>query len=89
MSKVTPGYFTRQSRIAQSSVEDLALDQRREIQNFRRSHHFFREHAAGGAAATTIERDRIFKRPFLWPELYRSPGRVVNSCSALMKNPLL
>ena len=20
--------------------------------------------------------DRIFKRPFLWPELYRSPGRV-------------
>ena len=26
--------------------------------------------------------DRIFKRPFLWPELYRSPGRVVNSFSA-------
>jgi len=23
--------------------------------------------------------DRIFKRPFLWPELYRSPCRVVNS----------
>jgi hypothetical protein len=21
---------------------------------------------------------RTFKRPFLWPELYRSPGRVVN-----------
>jgi len=29
--------------------------------------------------------DRIFKRPFLWPELYRSPGRVVNSCSAWWK----
>ena len=26
-----------------------------------------------------LSRDRIFKRPFLWPELYRSPGRVVNS----------
>jgi len=25
---------------------------------------------------------RIFKRPFLWPELYRSPGTVVNSVSA-------
>src|SRR5262249_49516022 len=23
-----------------------------------------------------ISMDRIFKRPFLWPELYRSPGRV-------------
>jgi|RhiMetdeSRZDD1v2_1073273.scaffolds.fasta_scaffold150243_4 hypothetical protein len=23
--------------------------------------------------------DKIFKRPFLWPELYRGPGRVVNS----------
>src|SRR5215813_8716963 len=33
--------------------------------------------------------DRIFKRPFLWPELYRSPGRVVNSRLCLMKNPLL
>src|SRR5262245_6472392 len=28
--------------------------------------------------------DRIFKRPFLWPELYRSPGRVVNSCPVLL-----
>src|SRR5262245_36951678 len=26
--------------------------------------------------------DRIFKRPFLWPELYRSPRRGVNSFSA-------
>ena len=25
----------------------------------------------------TTETNRIFKRPFLWPELYRSPGRVV------------
>src|SRR5215475_10111983 len=33
--------------------------------------------------------DRIFKRPFLWPELYRSLGRVVNSRLCLMKNPLL
>jgi hypothetical protein len=24
----------------------------------------------------------FFERPFLWPELYRSPGRVVNSFSA-------
>src|SRR5262245_53140608 len=23
-----------------------------------------------------ISMDRIFKRPFLWPELYRSPGKV-------------
>src|SRR4029453_5084228 len=29
--------------------------------------------------------DGIFKRPFLWPELYRSPSRVVNSFSAWMK----
>jgi hypothetical protein len=33
--------------------------------------------------------DRIFKRPFLWPELYRSPGRDVNFLFCLMKNPLL
>src|SRR5215475_7235563 len=26
-----------------------------------------------------FRRIRTFKRPFLWPELYRSPGRVVNS----------
>jgi hypothetical protein len=26
--------------------------------------------------------DRILKRPLLWPELYRSPGGVVNSFSA-------
>src|SRR5262249_21510476 len=29
--------------------------------------------------------DRIFKRPFLWPELYRSPGRVVNFLFCLMQ----
>src|SRR5215813_896223 len=34
-----------------------------------------------------VPMDRNFKRPFMWPELYRSPGRVVNFC--LMKNPLL
>src|SRR5919106_2705884 len=33
--------------------------------------------------------DRIFKRPFLWPELYRRIGRVVNFRLCLMKNPLL
>jgi hypothetical protein len=33
--------------------------------------------------------DRIFKRPFLWPELYRTTGRDVNSFFCLMKNPLL
>ena len=36
-----------------------------------------------------IFRYRILKRPFLWPELYRSPGRAVNSRFCLMKNPLL
>ena len=33
--------------------------------------------------------NRNLKRPFLWLELYRSPGRVVNFLFCLMKNPLL
>ena len=31
--------------------------------------------------AMKVQMDKNFKRPFLWPELYRSPGRVVNSFS--------
>src|SRR5215510_32341 len=43
------------------------------------------EHAHGTQLTRTVHdlaMDRIFKRPFRWPELYRSPGRVVNSFSA-------
>jgi hypothetical protein len=32
--------------------------------------------------------DRIFKRPFLWPGLYRRTGKDVNSRFCLMRNPL-
>ena len=33
--------------------------------------------------------DRIFKRPFLWPELYRRTGESCQFLFCLMKNPLL
>src|SRR5262249_2354803 len=37
----------------------------------------------------SILMDRNFKRAFLWMELYRSPGRVVNSRLCLMKTHYL